>query len=141
MPCPAENSARLGLYWMGMKSVHPLLSHLLVLVFACQALVANALPCQMSGMDTAAVEAVGMPDAAHSGHHMPGPGDVSADSSGDQGCCGSGLCAMSYCQSLVALPLGSFAGEQEFSVETHRLDRHISSSHLNYSLYRPPILR
>ncbi|MEE4143681.1 MAG: hypothetical protein V2I26_02700, partial [Halieaceae bacterium] len=82
---------------------------LLLLAYPSQVLAASALPCQMTGpagdaVRSEAVEGVAMAAMGHAGHHMSAESDAGlAGAVG--GCCDSGLCSMSHCQSAPALPL------------------------------------
>jgi hypothetical protein len=124
-----------------MKNFHKLLSLLLVLTFAAQGLIANAVPCQMPLNIEAMVGAVDMTAMDHATHRMPAGAADAAESTGNANCCDVGLCAIGYCQSAVALPLHHSANSPEYASVYARLSAITPAIPVNDSLYRPPIFR
>ncbi len=85
-----------------------LIAALLCLVYTAQALAAGSAPCpRMHHAGAAAGDPTGMVAAAvPDGHRHHAPVASGSPAHHDQGhdCCGSGLCFMSQCHALLALP-------------------------------------
>jgi len=108
---------------------------LLLLAYAGQALVATGAPCFMMA-SSSTVMSTDMPGMDHGGHMMPGPDQADTET----GCCdGAGLCSISECQSLAAVPISLVDAAAVLS--TVRLPASpIPRFSLDTSpLYRPPI--
>ena len=75
------------------------LSFILLLLWLVQSVAAFGAPCPMSPDNGAATEMAGM---EHAGHHADG--HEQPDTAGSGCCDGGGLCSMSHCFSVAALP-------------------------------------
>jgi hypothetical protein len=118
-----------------MKPIRQYLVMLLLLAYAGQALVATGAPCFMMA-SSSTVMSTDMPGMDHGGHMMPGPDQADTET----GCCdGAGLCSISECQSLAAVPISLVDAAAVLS--TVRLPASpIPRFSLDTSpLYRPPI--
>jgi hypothetical protein len=117
-----------------MERVRYCMMLLLLLAYVGQSIAAVGAPCAMMAPASSEINAA-MPGMDHSGHAMG-----SADQA-DASCCDSGLCSMSQCQSLAALP-GSLDSANVNPAIVYGGVRAISSpSSTKTPLYRPPIFR
>jgi hypothetical protein len=116
---------------------------LLLLVYTGQSLAAIAVPCGMmgaagdvaAGMDLVA----GMAAMNHAGHQMSS--DDAQQQAGDNGCCESGFCSMSHCQSVAALPQLPPPAMLVMQAVLHDIALVSSLHNTADTLFRPPISR
>jgi hypothetical protein len=120
-----------------MERVRHYMTLLLLLAYVGQSLAAVGAPCATMAPASAEISAA-MPGMDHSGHAMGSADQV--DASGGN-CCDNGLCSMSHCQSLAALP-GSLDSANVNPAIFYGAARAIPSpSSTTTPLYRPPIFR
>jgi len=110
---------------------------LLLLAYVGQSLVALGAPCAMPGPASAEVS-VALPGMDHSGHAM---GSADQADTGNGNCCKDGLCSMSQCQSLAALPGMPDSGNVNPAIVYGDARAISSHSYISTSLLRPPISR
>jgi len=97
------------LYSGVMKRTRPLVAVLLLLVYTTQALAAAGMSCPRTihGGDAAGhPREIAASHAGHGmhGHHSPEERDGGARHGACHDCCGSGLCSLTLCHALLALP-------------------------------------
>jgi hypothetical protein len=120
-----------------MERVRHYMTLLLLLAYVGQSLAVVGAPCATMAPASSEISAA-MPGMDHSGHVMGSSEQV--DASGGN-CCDNGLCSMSQCQPLAALP-GSLDSANVNPAMFYGAARAISSPcSTTTPLYRPPIFR
>jgi hypothetical protein len=131
-----------------MNTSKQLMVLLLLLAYAGQSLAAVAMPCLMMGpapdgsgtaANTYMPANADMAGMNHAGHQMKSA-DVTLQS-GASSCCDGGLCSMSHCQSVVALPQTQLSGGLVVQAILHDVAVVTSHSPPIDTLFRPPISR
>lgn len=129
-----------------MNQIRKFMTLLLLVAYIGQSLAASAVPCLVMGSANSASTSelatagfIGQPAMTHAEHHMDG--SEQADTASDNSCCDGGLCSMSLCQSVAAVPQALLCAGLAYAAVYSGLAPVSSPTHLSTFLYRPPISR